>query len=173
MQYICKIDSLCTKYFQDFLCVGKNYYCVRTFNSFCGHSLVIYLFKCPFIHFEYLLVPELKVPGGQLEPQGDTLDNQFITDLHRQIKPLEFTHTYRQLRVLHSCFWTVGGNLKEAGEPGEKPRSHRENTQTPHSRLQVKAKCCFILTGYFGQFTVFSSLPISLFFVFFLVMFFL
>lgn len=96
------------------------------------------------IHFQHPFPPELMVTGDLLEPlpavigwsQGNTLDKWPVN--HRttlgKAKTEKDIHTMDNL-VSNAPQMHVFGLRKEAGEPGENPRWHRENMQL-HTEIE-------------------------------------
>ncbi|XP_055362906.1 Fc receptor-like protein 5 [Betta splendens] len=73
------------------------------------------------------------IPAGYGREAGYTLDGSPVhrRATHRQTTIHSHTHTYGQWREANqpnARLWTVGG------EPGENPRKHGENVQTPHRK---------------------------------------
>ncbi|XP_061638699.1 protein-tyrosine kinase 6b isoform X2 [Phyllopteryx taeniolatus] len=75
--------------------------------------------------------PSCHRAGGGVHPELVASQSQ---STYKQTTIRTRSHTYGQFRVFNQPTTHVFGMWEETGVPGEKPRRHGENMQTPHSR---------------------------------------
>ena len=98
----------------------------------------------PSIQFLFLLLSNLlgllePIPAFKGREAGYTLDRSpAYRRANTQRQTFTLTNTYGQFRLINWPDKHVFGSGEETGLPGENPRMHRENMQTPHRTARAE-----------------------------------